>query len=196
MVDGRPHTSTIRLVDGGIFENSGVAIALQLMRALEQAAAKSKIADKIDLNLIVLTDGEGVTATFPRFDFGEFLDPIRAFLSTRSARAPLTIAQAERELDDKVQPEYTGFRVRPTRVRRVPLESLGVKLPLGWYLSHTAILMINTQTGDPTKCSPTLGYKQGEAKRFGADCVADLFFQELNGTLLERLKSINPESGT
>ena len=108
-VGGQPHITKIRLVDGGIFENSGVAIALEVMRALEREAAKSKILDKIDLNLIVLTDGEGVTATFPRFDFGEFLDPIRAFLSTRSARAPLTIAQAERELDDKTQPETLVF---------------------------------------------------------------------------------------
>ena len=125
MRDGKPHDDKIRLVDGGIFENSGVAIALELIRALEQEAAQLGITDKIDLNLIVLTDGEGVTPTFPRLDFGEFLDPIRALLSARSARAPLTIAQAERELDGRIQPEYAQFRIRPTRVRRVPLEVHG-----------------------------------------------------------------------
>jgi len=181
----------IRLIDGGIFENSGVAIALELIRALEQESAQLQIADKIDLNLIVLTHGEGATPTFPRLDFGEFLDPIRAFLSTRSARAPLTIAQAERELNARVQPEYSQLRIRPTRVRRVPLESMGVDLPLGWHLSHTAMLIINAQTGDPAKCQPKENYRQGAGGRFEADCVADLVVQELNRTLMDKLKAIN-----
>lgn len=150
-----------------------------------------QISDKIDVNLIVLTDGEGATSTFPRLDFGEFLDPIRAFLSTRGARAPLTIAQAERELNERVLPEYGQFGIHPAKVRRVPLESMGVKLPLGWHLSHTAMLVIDAQTGDPTKCSPTTSYRQGQPSRFDADCVADLVFHELNGTLLERLRAIN-----
>lgn len=189
--DGKPHVAKIKIVDGGIFENSGVAIALELIRAIEQEAARLGIADKIDLNLIVLTDGEGVTPTFPRLDFGEFLDPIRALLSARSARAPLTIAQAERELDGRIQPEYAQFRIRPTRVRRVPLEAMGVHLPLGWHLSHTAMQMIGVQTGDETKCQPKEGYRQSAVARFDADCVVDLVFHELNGTLIEKLKSLN-----
>jgi hypothetical protein len=191
MRDGKPHVDKIRLVDGGIFENSGVAIALELIRAMEQEAAQLGIADKINLNLIVLTDGEGVTPTFPRLDFGEFLDPIRALLSARSARAPLTIGQAERELDGRSQPEYGQFRIRPTRVRRVPLEAMGVHLPLGWHLSHTAMQMIGVQTGDPSKCQPKEGYRQNAVARFDADCVVDLVFQELNRTLIEKLRSLN-----
>jgi len=112
---------TVRLVDGGYFENSGVATAIDLIRALQVAAEQYGLANKISLNLIVLTRGD-----FPRQEFyglNEILSPIQALLSTRQSRAFITIAEATRELDRDLP---VGSRtLAMMHLRKINLEDMG-----------------------------------------------------------------------
>lgn len=163
--DGRPQLAApLRLVDGGYFENSGVATAVELMRAMQRAAKKHGFAEEIQLNLIVLIRG-----TYPESRFQglkELLSPVQALLNTRSARAYITIAEAERELND-------GHG--EARVRRVELKDLNYPLPLGWRLSTITSLLIRAQAGDARACGDKA------AVQLGPNCVLAGIYRELSG---------------
>src|SRR5262249_39090307 len=62
-----------RLVDGGYFENSGVATAVDLIRAMEDTAKRWGFLDKIRIRLIVLTRGGYPSQTF--YGLNEVVSP-------------------------------------------------------------------------------------------------------------------------
>jgi hypothetical protein len=158
----------VRLVDGGYFENSGVATAVELIRAMEKSARQEGFADRIRINLIVLTRGELSNDEFHRMK--ELLSPVQALLNTRNARAYITIAEAERELNDD------RANAGP-RVRKVRLEDMGYALPLGWRLSVVTSLLIRAQGGTLRGCSPVA---RNGPRAPDADCVLDEVFNELS----------------
>jgi tetratricopeptide (TPR) repeat protein len=168
----------VRLVDGGYFENSGVATAQDLIKAIES----SPIADKVDVKLIVLTTG-----TFSEqasFALGEAIDPVLALLNVRSARTHITIAAARSDLDAKDRLS----QVQPRRLRTVTLRSIGYSLPLGWRLSQFTQKLIELQHGNPDRCA-TLGTEYLDKPGAGswapgiyeADCLVGLIADELSG---------------
>jgi hypothetical protein len=157
-----------RLVDGGYFENSGVASAIEMIRAMEIAAKEGKFADRIRIKLIVLTSEEGGRDAFQRFQ--ELWSPVQALLNTRSARASITIAEAERELND-----FQGGT--EPRVQKVHLRSLEYPPPLGWRLSVVTSLLIRAQAGNADACEGGLPAHL----RFDADCLLAGIRRELSG---------------
>ena len=80
----------MRLVDGGYFENSGVATALDLIKELTRA---SSLDINIEINLIILTSAEFSPERW--LGSGETLGPIQTMLNTRTARGLIEIERAK-----------------------------------------------------------------------------------------------------
>lgn len=142
----------IRVVDGGYFENSGVATALDLINAMQQDLRSNEFApyrDKIELVLVVLTSADFSVRSY--YGLGESLEPIRAMLSTREARAPIEIARANQILNTASQatqlPQHSG-----PALLKFKLDGLGYPLPLGWVLSNITRDLIDMQTGFAAAC--------------------------------------------
>ena len=173
---GRPQEplSKVRLVDGGYFENSGVATALDIIRAMEQSASDNKFADAIRIRLIVLTRGDYPTQKF--FGLNEAISPVLALLSTRTSRAYITIAEAERALNgtgnEMTQPQAT-------RLRRINLLDMAYPPPLGWQLSPITMLLIQAQNGIGAGCKPGAPVPTAKSNYFDADCEFEEMAREL-----------------
>jgi hypothetical protein len=168
----------IRLVDGGYFENSGVATALDLIRALEKAAEEHGFADKVRIHLIVLTRGDYPKQKF--YGLNEALSPVEALLSTRTSRAYITIAEAARELNGS-QPTAAARTLAMMRLRKITLEDMGYPPPLGWRLSAITMLLIQAQNGIGSECKPPGDDPKSKRVRFEAFCLLDVVARELQG---------------
>lgn len=165
--DGTPSESTYenQLVDGGYFENSGVATALDIIRGIRKLPA---VRDKVSLRLIILTRGEYETKTF--FGTETVSAPIRALLNTRAARGIATIQGARRELSAAVRDEADRTQ-GIARVQRIYLKDMDYAPPLGWRLSKSTGFLIEAQNGRPEGCVPGSGFEQVRPGRYDADCV-------------------------
>jgi hypothetical protein len=174
--DGAGRASArIRLVDGGYFENSGVSTAHDLVRAIDYQVGELGLSGKVEVYLFVLTSPD-VAQTPPTTEIlSELFDPVQALLNTRDARARAALARAEEELGFYSAP--AGER-RP-RVRKFPIEGLGLGLPLGWRLSGTTRIVIDIQIGERGRCSATEAGHE-DAVSFEADCVVHQVYDELN----------------
>lgn len=160
--------SRTELVDGGYCENSGVATALDLIKALDRDLRQRDFDQKFEITLIILTSGEfapsGVWGT------GEVLGPIQTMLKTREARASIEIDRAKAELQS-----MASDRVR-YRTVKVKLSGEEYPLPLGWRLSTTTKYLIDYQGGSRAKCNtPPEPPFDGNP-----DCPKALFFQQLS----------------
>jgi hypothetical protein len=162
-----------RFVDGGYFENSGIATALQLYEAIRNLADHLGIADRIAVKIIALTDDpdENRDGEVPS-GFNELADPIRALLSTWSTRGRLSLRDAERRLN------RAGGADNP--LMRVTLKSIRHPLPLGWMISYVTRRLILIQRGDPKRCTEERRQKQTSTDRaFDADCVVAEIIREI-----------------
>jgi hypothetical protein len=166
--EGDPILRKVRLVDGAYFENSGVATALDLVRSMKAAAVKYQFADKISIHLIVLTRGDYPQQTF--FGLGEPVSPMQALLNTRTSRAYITIAGAERELKD-AGAAVNAHGGPSTHVHKVYLRDMDYSPPLGWRLSTVTLLLILAQNGFPGECPTELPSARPKPRRFDADCL-------------------------
>ena len=127
----------VHLVDGAYFDNSGIETALAITRELQGSLRGSASRRKIQLNLIVLTSGGFGD---PSFVVTDYLAPFQSIISTRSARAAMTLKQARatfmREISNgraEGSGEFFG---------KVELQGFGYPLPLGWRLSPITRLLI------------------------------------------------------
>jgi hypothetical protein len=150
----------VHLVDGGYYDNSGVAGALELKESIETAARELGLADRLEVKLIVLTADVSPPRASSSFD--EALDPVRTMLHSWGTRSHHTIEQARGALN------------RPNGktpvLRVVHLEQLLYPLPLGWRLSAGTIYLIDSQDPVPGGCvddAPSASRKL----RFEADCA-------------------------
>jgi hypothetical protein len=116
--------SVIRIVDGGYFENSAVATALDIVRALKPYANGAPI------RLIVL--GGSDSQKNPTNHLNELLTPFHTMLQTRVARGEDYIREAETTLG--------GQNVKKLRVSP-PDKTLNV----GWYLSSATLTGIKIE---------------------------------------------------
>jgi hypothetical protein len=171
----------IRLVDGGYFDNSGVATAIDLIDNLNQIP----MANLVEINLIVLTTDTHAVQKF--FGLGEALSPIESLLNARGASTSLTIRRASNLLDSGSRAD-TGEQgvggVSVERVLRVHVDDFVFQLPLGWRLSHTTEQLIEKQSGHRTHCVPDDQFKQSAdapPSYFDGDCVQSLIYHELAG---------------
>lgn len=168
--DARPTSAQLRnqLVDGAYFEHSGVASALDVIRTIK---SNKSLADKIDLNLIILTRGDYSNETF----FGiELLAPVQAMLNARAARGYTAIRQAERELAVPGNPAG-----RPS-VQKINLVNMGYPPPLGWRLSKITGFLIEAQNGRRSQCALGQNFTQTKPGRFDADCAIEAIHRDFS----------------
>ncbi len=178
------NSERIRIVDGGYFENSGVATASDLITRLEKIVSDHDL--PVDIHMIVLTSGK-----YPErksHAFGELLAPIRALLKTRESRTISTIALADRDMG-------TVENAAPVRrLQRVTLTDFLTPLPLGWRLSQIGVYQIRRSLARIPFCYPDLAFVQdaripdplGDGTRVpdalgDGNCVARLIWHQLPG---------------
>jgi hypothetical protein len=152
----------VQLVDGGYFDNSGVTLALTVIREIEAAVAKLSPSPKIQITLIVLT-----SAGFgdPSGLVSDYFAPFQTLLSTRSARGEIAVKEAKRVFATSVAAR-SPFR----SLGEVELRGYGYPLPLGWRLSPITRLLILGQSGNAVGCQQDGGSK----------CLLENITDELN----------------
>jgi hypothetical protein len=188
-VDKEGGIHKVRLADGGYFDNSGVATAVDLIDSLRDIKTRSSGAPlPVDINLIVLSTGSYADQRF--FGFGEALSPIEALLNTRSAETFLTIDRASDLLGSL---SLAGGKDRASdglavpRLRRIHVGDFVFRLPLGWRLSKSTSQLIEMQSGHGTHCVPDDKFSQSThaLSYFEGDCVQSLIYHELSGDSLQ-----------
>jgi len=107
----------------------------------------------------------------PIFSFRDAWDPVQALLSTRSARATISVDQARRTLKRQMVTPNSETLAKADRARIVLLKNQGYSLALGWELSQVTLYLIQSQNGVPTRCDPGEGFVQQNSSGFDADCV-------------------------
>jgi len=136
-----------KVSDGGYFEASGVATALDLVHSLEKEARELNV----DIKLVILTSGGFASNTADGLN--EALDPIRTMLNASEARGYIEVGRAEHA-------DFAQATSQPGAVLKVTLEEYGYPLPLGWSLSDLTRLLIQFQTGEVTRCQSKQGPRQ------------------------------------
>ena len=165
----------VRVVDGGYFENSGVATTVDLANAVFQAASDKNVLEKIQVRVIVFTsagfaprDSEG---------FNETMAPLRAMLNTREARGHIEIEKAEEQFKRIRTPSDNIL----FRLVKLELAGFHYPLPLGWRLSPTTRGIIDYQNGKFQRCLPEgADGKENEKGLMTASCVKESIFKDLH----------------
>ncbi len=126
-------SGSLRLVDGGYFENHGITTARDVLRAMELAAATSGRAIRpvlihIDNAPDVLGRDRSVWAAARTPWLPEVASPVRALLATRESRGETARAAAK---------EDPGLRVVEFRLFN-ELNGDVAEVPLGWMLSESS----------------------------------------------------------
>ena len=166
----------VRLLDGGIFENSGVETAFDVkgvidklahpesikerdMRSYNGALAEyreregqdySKPALQIVVKLITFTDTDYRYWKDGVYQgLAELFAPIKALLASRVQRGELALA---RTLNEYHCPHCYTRNLGKHEVRQFQLSVVDYKVPLGWMLSKELQRYIETQIGDFAGC--------------------------------------------
>ena len=183
-----------RLVDGGYFDNSGVETALDVIEAIQEGLARNDgrvegiDGPRIEFNVIVLT-----TSEFPKrsgYGLGDALEPIRALLSTRQARTPIAIYNAERRLAALLGSREKTVEPQLDHLYEVRFHNPIYQMPLGWRLSKASRDIIDIQGGRFWDCDPDPKYyrQQNTSDFSDADCVQMVVYHQLNETMVDELK--------
>ena len=141
--------SVTKVSDGGYFESSGVATALDLAHSLKNIIDQRGL--NIDIKLVILTSGG--FASEPADGLNEALDPIRTMLNASEARGYIEVGRAE-------QSDFAKAAAQSGAVLKVRLEEYGYPLPLGWSLSDVTRYLIQFQTGELNPCQRKQGPRQ------------------------------------
>ena len=133
-----------RYVDGGYFENSGVATALDVVNLLPAVDSVTGIRvwpiviQIVSVDSATLSERVRLTAR----SFGEGMSPIRTLLNTRQARGETSSLQLYALGDPP--PCGGGGSARVGQIRFV-LRDAGRKVPLGWLLSDQSRATVRAQ---------------------------------------------------
>jgi hypothetical protein len=144
-----PEKSVTKLSDGGYFEASGVATALDLAHSLKSIIDQRGL--NVDIKLVILTSGGFASDTADGLD--EALDPIRTMLNASEARGYIEVGRAE-------QADFARASSQSGAVLKLRLEERGYPLPLGWSLSDVTRYLIQYQTGELNPCERKQGPRQ------------------------------------
>jgi hypothetical protein len=152
-----------RVVDGGYFENSGAATALEILYEVEAAIEAGKWPETVVPIIIEIRNGPTQQNPEIRKDvvdekkeakdekerqrefLSEALSPLSTLFNTRAARATFSQEAIESEQDSQSE-QYPGNR-RPNRLL-FGLHNSPVPLPLGWMLSGGAAIEMRHQLRD------------------------------------------------
>jgi hypothetical protein len=129
-----------RVVDGGYFENSGAATALDLVNHMPGKDWYPVLivirAAKLPMNQHVRPLGAQYVDSSPPQDFAyETLSPVRAMLATRDAHARVVVKQLADRVTEIARERGSKF---PVVADFCVEEHPDVPLPLGWALSERA----------------------------------------------------------
>jgi hypothetical protein len=127
------------VVDGGYFENSGSATALEVIRQMDEVIRARGLTDRIVPILIKISNDPGHDSPNPKrrkhqaepgMLLSELRSPVEALLNTRAARGKFSEMSARNLQASRKSPgeEYLEFGLS---------EHL-VPLPLGWTISRVA----------------------------------------------------------
>jgi len=144
-----PAKSVTKLSDGGYFEASGVATALDLAHSLKTIIDQRGM--NVDIKLVILTSGGFASDTADGLD--EALDPIRTMLNASEARGYIEVGRAD-------QADFAKAAAQSGAVLKVRLKEYGYPLPLGWSLSDVTRYLIQYQTGELNPCERKQGPRQ------------------------------------
>jgi hypothetical protein len=144
-----PEKSVTKVSDGGYFESSGVATALDLAHSLKNIIDQGGM--NVDIKLVILTSGGFASETADGLN--EALDPIRTMLNASEARGYIEVGRAE-------QADFAKAAAQSGAVLKVRLEEYGYPLPLGWSLSDVTRYLIQFQTGELNPCERKQGPRQ------------------------------------
>jgi predicted chitinase len=168
----------VRLVDGGYLDNSGVETALDLIKkikaSVETARDKDASIPQIDIHLISLTGGDFPTRS--SFAFDDLLEPIRALMSGREARAYIALNRAKVSMVESAVSTSASFQ-------RTDLRSIFYRLPLGWSLSAKTRAIIGHESGRYWDCEPGSSYVQTRPFLSNSDCIQMNVHFRINGSL-------------
>jgi predicted chitinase len=178
---------SVRLVDGGYVENSGVETALDLIEKMKDIQATTPGLPKFRIYLMSLASGD-----FPdhgTFSLGEVMEPVRALLSTRSSRTYIALNRAAR--DDRLPPK-DGAPSTPSfdTFGRTDISSLFYNLPLGWTLSEKTGDIVSLSSGRFWDCLPNSHFVQARAEQSNADCLQIRVFHLLNGSVASAFQTL------
>src|SRR5262245_34484823 len=138
-----------KVSDGGYFESSGVATALDLAHSLQNIITERGL--NVDIKLVILTSGGFASDTADGLN--EALDPIRTMLNASEARGYIEVGRAERA-------DFARAAAQSGAVLKLKLEEKGYPLPLGWSLSDVTRFLIQFQTGELNSCESKQGPRQ------------------------------------
>jgi hypothetical protein len=157
---------TMRLIDGGYFDNSGIETALDLIedlvtiRAVHESTGANSGADSeyfdFDIHLIVISGSlEGEPQGWQGLD--DLLTPVRGLLSTRTSRGALTEIKAQTAryfyCSYKQPCPRAPYDMRPAAT----LEDRDMALALGFQLSNGSLNLIGAEAGQANQCGRILG---------------------------------------
>jgi hypothetical protein len=143
---------TLQLVDGGYFDNSGIETAVDLIEdlvAIRQASGGSK-----NFEIHLITDASfAYDSPVGWRGLDDLLSPVRVLLSAREARGGLSFTRAATS-----RFFYCGYNLNcpPLPYDISPaaiLDQQDFGLALGFQLSNNSVNLIETQVGDPSRCS-------------------------------------------
>ena len=180
----------LRLVDGGFFENSGVATAADILEEVIVSSRRGGMADEIELVLIVFSSAGFVETR--RYGLAEILEPVRAMLNTRAARSKIEFARAANRLRSFLPSQdatvsrlgcpasiSNGVNISAMLVK-LELRGNGYDLPLGWRLSPLTRHLISVANGRSAQCSDQDKSAVCDGDGVSANCVRHLIFEKLN----------------
>ena len=183
-----------RLVDGGYYDNSGIATAQDIINILstspevdkliEQTGLKPKfinlaIVDAPQSELLIDASDEGIN---------EIFSPIRAIFNVRNARAKSIVSQAEYKLNQGAEDN------KEYRFRALYLDKNlgnGISLPLGWLLSNASQKAIEDQVPEKdislnAECNIWQESSRKVDVKMNNYCVPKLIYEETNGNSEDR----------
>jgi predicted chitinase len=185
----------LRLVDGGYIDNSGVETALDLIAEMRQATKPAGVGgdpmvDPYPIYLISLSSGD-----FPSrrdYSFNELMEPIRALLNGREARAAIALNRAGIEF----RIVKVGATAELPHFNRTNLQSYFYDLPLGWAMSGKTRQIIALDSGRFWDCEPDGNFSQTIKGLSNADCVQLQVYHLLNNSAKAALVGLEQARST
>jgi hypothetical protein len=164
-----------RLVDGGYFENSGVATLIDIVRAVEREGVPGQARGpgrKDRLFFIVINDSSVSELACPPARLGSVTDsdsnesaragapslsgltsPIEALLHTRDARGQLEVRRLRTEFSCRDR-QLIDWNLFGDQANRRQAEAAGQEPELGWFLSRRSAQWIGTRSVEVARQFP------------------------------------------
>ncbi len=174
------YKGNLHLGDGGYFDNSGVATAIDITNALGNFLSEMEKEHGIQLKIVNLAiiDRDNVRENPGWEGLNELLSPVRALFNVREARETSSVQKAEFSLNRGISDPAD---LSSDRFRKFLLDREKAYLPLGWLLSHTSQQEIDQQISDYKaykECKNNKKEKEFDVSNHNS-CVAKSIYKDL-----------------